>query len=33
LCEGILLYILLIKVLDGVRGKHWKMFNCIGWGK
>ncbi|CAB4016253.1 adhesion G- coupled receptor D1-like [Paramuricea clavata] len=32
LCEGILLYILLIKVFDGVLGKHWKMFNFIGWG-
>ncbi len=33
LCEGILLYILLIRVFDGVRGKHWKIFNFIGWGK
>ncbi|XP_028402439.1 uncharacterized protein LOC114525371 isoform X2 [Dendronephthya gigantea] len=32
LCEGILLYILLIRVFDGVRGKHWKIFNFIGWG-
>ena len=33
LCEGILLYILLIRVFDGVGGKHWKIFNFIGWGK
>ncbi|CAB4005878.1 adhesion G -coupled receptor L3-like [Paramuricea clavata] len=32
LCEGILLYFLLIRVFDGVRGKHWKIFNFIGWG-
>ncbi|CAB4021159.1 adhesion G- coupled receptor D1-like [Paramuricea clavata] len=32
LCEGILLYILLVKVFQGVRGKHWKIFNFIGWG-
>ncbi|CAB4010984.1 Brain-specific angiogenesis inhibitor 3, partial [Paramuricea clavata] len=32
LCEGILLHILLIRVFDGVRGKHWKIFNFIGWG-
>ncbi|CAB4008983.1 adhesion G- coupled receptor D1-like, partial [Paramuricea clavata] len=32
LCEGILLYILLIRVFDGVRGKHWKIFYFIGWG-
>ncbi|CAB4041883.1 Adhesion G- coupled receptor D1, partial [Paramuricea clavata] len=31
LCEGILLYILLIRVFDGVRGKHWKIFYFIGW--
>ena len=33
LCEGILLYILLIRVFDGVRGRLWKIFNLIGWGK
>ena len=33
LCEGILLYILLIKIFDGFRGRHWKIFNFIGWGK
>ncbi|CAB4005879.1 adhesion G -coupled receptor L3-like, partial [Paramuricea clavata] len=32
LCEGILLYFLLIRVFEGVRGKHWKIFNFIGWG-
>ncbi|XP_046863918.1 neurogenic locus notch homolog protein 1-like isoform X8 [Xenia sp. Carnegie-2017] len=32
LCEGILLYIMLIRIFDGVRGKHWKIFNLIGWG-
>ena len=33
LCEGILLYIFFIRVFDGVRGKHWKIFNMIGWGE
>lgn len=32
LCEGMLLYILLIRVFHEFSGKHWKFFNFIGWG-
>ncbi|XP_046858708.1 adhesion G-protein coupled receptor D1-like [Xenia sp. Carnegie-2017] len=32
LCEGILLYILLIRIFYCVHGKHIKIFSFIGWG-
>ncbi|XP_046858696.1 uncharacterized protein LOC124452154 [Xenia sp. Carnegie-2017] len=32
LCEGILLYTLLIRIFNSIHGKHIKIFNIIGWG-
>ncbi|XP_028416355.1 adhesion G-protein coupled receptor D1-like [Dendronephthya gigantea] len=32
LCEGILLYVLVISVFDKGRSRNWKIFNFIGWG-